>query len=67
LIVHPLVAGPGGDHAWMFRRGWRQYFCPHRRTAGRDDTVGFAPDDQRRRRNTVDVLFQAFVGLVMAK
>jgi hypothetical protein len=51
----------------MFCRGWRQYFCPHRRTAGRDDIVGFAADDQRGRRNTVDVLFQAFVGLVMAK
>src|SRR5580700_7033141 len=28
----------------------------------RNNAVGFAPDDQRRRRNTVDVFFQTLVG-----
>src|ERR1700722_3378022 len=28
----------------------------------RDDAVGFAPDDQGRRGDTVDVFFQTFVG-----
>ena len=33
----------------------------------RDDAVGFAPDDQCRRGDAVDVFCQIFIGLVMTK
>jgi hypothetical protein len=40
--------------------------CELVRISRRDDAVGFAPDDQGRRGDAVDVFFQAFVGMVMA-